>query len=154
MITNYYTLLKIDPASDLNTIKKAFRREIAIYHPDNNKSPEAKAHFEKLVEAFEILSNPEKRRNYNNLLQQDITNKPVVIEQKEQYQDWQKEAKTKSDKYRESSLIELLLLDIFVGIPIDGIIAGADALLDNSDSLLEGLGDTLGDVIGGIFDGL
>ena len=39
------------------TIKKAFRKEIAIYHPDNNASTEAREKFEQLVEAFDILSN-------------------------------------------------------------------------------------------------
>ena len=136
MITNYYTLLKIDQSADLETIKKAFRKEIAIYHPDNNSSAEARAHFEKLVEAFDILSNEDKRREYDKMLQYEATNKPVVVEQKQQYEDWQKEAKKKSKKYEGIGLEELLLLDIFVlnGDFLDGLLSGADGIFD-------GLGD-------------
>lgn len=114
MTTNYYDLLKIERSATLYDIKKAFRREIAIYHPDNNSSPEAKNHFEKLVEAFDILSDDAKRYEYNQILDDEAANKPVVIEQKQQYKEWQKEAKTKSKKYESFGLEELLLLDIFV----------------------------------------
>ena len=141
MTINYYQLLKIDKSSTLYDIKKAFRREIAIYHPDNNTSPEAKAHFEKLVEAFDILSNDAKRYKYDQMLKDEATNKPVVIEQKQEYEDWQKEAKKKSKKYRKDfSLEDLLLLDLFIlnGDVIDGIFSGADDIIDG---LTEGIGD-------------
>ena len=154
MITNYYTLLKIESSADLGTIKKAFRREIAIYHPENNTSSNAKVQFELLVEAFDVLSNSEKRKYYDELLQAQTKNKPVVIEQKQHYKEWQKEAKTKSKTYRASSLSELFLLDIFAEAGIHGLFEGSQALLEGSESLIEGLSDTLGDVIGGIFDGL
>lgn len=137
MITNYYKLLKIEESADLNAIKKAFRREIAIYHPDNNKTNEAKAHFEKLVEAFDILSDSEKRKQYDDILKYEATNKPVIIEQKQQYQEWQKESKTKSKKYSKGySLEDLLLLDIF--ILNDDLF---DGLLSGTEDLLDGLGD-------------
>ncbi|WP_296312665.1 J domain-containing protein [Winogradskyella sp. UBA3174] len=147
MMTNYYTLVKIEETADLDTIKKAFRKEITIYHPDNNTSSEAKTQFKLLVEAFEVLSKPEKRTSYNSLLKSETTNKPIVIQQKEDYQKWKKEAKTKSKTYRESSLTELFLLNIFAK-------AGFEALFFGSEKLIEGIGDTIGDVVGGIFDGL
>jgi DnaJ-class molecular chaperone len=133
MTTNYYQLLKIENSATSYDIKKAFRREIAIYHPDNNSSPEAKAHFEKLVEAFDILSDDTKRYHYDQMLKSEATNKPVVFEQKEQYKEWQKEAKKKSKKYRESySLEDLLLLDLFIlnGDVFDGLLSGAEDIFD------------------------
>ncbi|MCA0153477.1 DnaJ domain-containing protein [Winogradskyella vincentii] len=139
-MTNYYQLLKIDPKADLNDIKKAFRREVALYHPDNNKSPEAKTRFEQIVEAFDILSNPEKRKAYNEMLEFEATNKPVIIEQKEQYKDWQKEAKKKSKKWEDFGLEELLLLDIFV---LNGDILGSIF----SDNLIDGLTDDLDELL-------
>ncbi len=147
MITDYYILLKIEKSSDLKTIKKAFRKEIAIYHPDNNASHGAKAQFDLLVEAFEILSDTKKRRVYDELLKPQATNKPVVIVRDEQYKKWKEEAKTKSKTYRESSISELFLLDIFAQAGFEGLITG-------SETLIEGIGDTLGDVIGGIFDSI
>ncbi|WP_296386425.1 DnaJ domain-containing protein [Winogradskyella sp.] len=140
MITNYYTLLKIEDSADLYTIKKAFRKEIAIYHPDNNKSSDARAQFELLVEAFDVLSDSEKRSAYDKLLKSQATNKPVVMEQKEQYKEWQEEAKTKAKKYYDFDLEELLLLDLFIlnGDILDGLLSGTGDLLDG---LTEGLGD-------------
>ena len=144
---DYYKVLGVKETSTDEEIKKAFRKEITIYHPENNKTPEAKIKFDLLVEAFEVLSKQEKRASYDLLLTSKITNKPVLIEKKEAYQNWQKEAKTKSKTYRESSLTELFLLDIFAE-------AGFEALFLGTEKLIEGVGDTLGDVIGGIFDGL
>ena len=133
-MTNYYHLLNVDLKADLNTIKKAFRREVAIYHPDNNKSPEARERFEQLVEAFDILSNEEKREVYDQMLQFEATNKPVIIEKKEQYEDWKKESKKKSKKWEDFGIEELLLLDIFVldGGFLDSIFS-ADLLDDIFD---------------------
>ena len=144
---DYYKVLGVKETSTDEEIKKAFRKEITIYHPENNKTPEAKIKFDLLVEAFEVLSKQEKRASYDLLLTSKITNKPVLIEKKEAYQNWQKEAKTKSKTYSESSLTELFLLDIFAE-------AGFEALFLGTEKLIEGVGDTLGDVIGGIFDGL
>ncbi len=147
MIADYYILLKIEQSADLYTIKKAFRKEIAIYHPDNNPSPDARTQFDLLVEAFEVLSDSNKRIIYDALLNTQTNNKPLVIEQEEHYKVWQKEAKTKSKTYRESSIPELFLLDIFAQAGFEGLITG-------SETLIEGIGDTLGDVIGGIFDSI
>lgn len=143
MTTNYYHLLKIDRSATSYDVKKAFRREIAIYHPDNNNSPEAKARFEKLVEAFDILSDDAKRYQYDQLLEDEAANKPIVTEQKHQYEEWQKEAKTKSEKYRKDySLEDLLLLDLFIlnGDVLDGLFSGAGDIVDG---LTDGIGDIL-----------
>ena len=140
-MTNYYTLLNIETSADLETIKKAFRREVAIYHPEKNASPEAKEHFELLIEAFDILSDPEKRKHYDEMLASEATNKPVVIEEKEQYEEWKKEAKTKSKKYRNYTLEDLLLLDLFIlnGDIFEGLFSGADELLDGIGDIFDWL---------------
>lgn len=140
MLTNYYDLLNIPKDSDIETIKKAFRREVSLFHPDNNKSPEAKAIFNSIIEAFDVLSNPEKRKAYDKMLLNAETNKPAVIteQQEETYKEWQKEAKKKSKKSWETPLTDLLLLDLFFDISFFGI--------------FDDLGDTLGDAIGDVFD--
>ena len=140
-LVNYYTILKIDRLADLDTIKKAFRREIALYHPDKNKSEGAKAHFNLLVEGFDILSNPEKRKAYDDMLERSTTNKPILIEQKkqEQYTEWKKEAKKKSDTYWFTDLTDLLLLDLFLDV-------GLSSLFSGTESLIDGLDDSLGDI--------
>jgi molecular chaperone DnaJ len=65
-VKDYYKLLKIAHSADLNTIKKAYRQLAMQYHPDkhgNNQSTHF--YFQEIKEAYEILSNPEKRENYH-----------------------------------------------------------------------------------------
>lgn len=141
-IKNYYQILKVDQNSDLKTIKKAFRREVAIYHPENNKSPEAKSKFEDVIEAYDVLSRPKKRDSYNEMLDSQTQTELVVLEEKqeEQYKDWNKEAKRKSKKYWDSPLTELLALDLLIDLTI------VDSLLDGSDGLIDGIGDAIDSV--------
>ncbi|WP_052172569.1 J domain-containing protein [Psychroserpens jangbogonensis] len=141
-LINYYDILKVEKSADLDTIKKAFRNEIALYHPDKNKSEGAKEHFILLVEGFDILSNPEKRKAYDAMLGTSATNKPVVIEakkQEQQYTEWKKEAKKKSDTFRLTDLSDLILLDLFFDV-------GLSSLFSGSENLIDGLGDSLGDI--------
>lgn len=139
-LTNYYQLLKVSPHSDIETIKKAFRREVSLYHPENNTSPEAKAIFENLIEAFDVLSNPKKRRAYDAMLLNAKPNTPIVItqQQEETYKEWQKEAKKKSKTSWESPLTDLLLLDLFFSVGFF--------------EMFEDIGESLGDAFGDVFD--
>ena len=158
MITNYYNILNIKSSADINTIKIAFRKEIAIYHPDNNKTKEAKVKFDTVVEAFDVLSNIEKRKAYNKILMSQTENLPILVEQKENYECWLTEAKTKSKSFKESSLNDIFLLDIFTEIGVNGLILGTESMIEVTEPLIDGLSDTIGDVvgdvIGGIFDAL
>lgn len=140
-LVNYYHILNVETSADLDTIKKAFRKEIALYHHDKNESEGAKAHFNLLVEGFDILSNPEKRAAYDKMLNTSATHKPIIIEQKkqEQYTDWKKEAKKKSDTYWSTDLSELLLLDLFLDVGLSGLFSGSENLIDS-------LEDSLGDI--------
>ncbi|MCK0109262.1 J domain-containing protein [Flavobacteriaceae bacterium S0825] len=142
-IKNYYNILKVEPNSDLETIKKAFRKEIAIYHPENNKTEEAKSKFDDIIEAFDVLSIPEKRKAFDEILNNQKKNTPVVLEQKqeEQYKDWHKEAKKKSKKYRKTTLTDILALDLLLNVDVVG------GLLSETDNLIDGLSDSIGDIL-------
>lgn len=148
-IQNYYKLLKIEQRADLETIKKAFRTEIALYHPDKNTSEGAKAHFDLLVEAFDILSNSNKRKAYNGILSRVSKNSEMVessskeheLFEEWQYSEWQQEAKKKSDQYWLKDLNDLLLLDIFLEAGMTGLFSGVDSLIDGLGDSLDGIGD-------------
>lgn len=67
---NYYDLLGIDPQSSFDTLKKAYYKKAKTCHPDLfGNSLEKKQEFQLLVEAFNILSNAEKRKVYDDKLQ-------------------------------------------------------------------------------------
>lgn len=47
-------------------IKEAFRREVKLYHPDKNADPKAKDIYLKLNEAYQVLTDPDARKAYDN----------------------------------------------------------------------------------------
>ena len=66
MENDYYSLLGINSNSTFNEIKKAFRKMSLDYHPDRNKNDIEKTHiFKKINQAYEILSDPNKRKTYD-----------------------------------------------------------------------------------------
>lgn len=68
---DYYEVLGISKNSDISEIKKAFRTMAKKYHPDVNKEPDAEAKFKEVNEAYEVLSDPEKRAHYDRFGHQD-----------------------------------------------------------------------------------
>ncbi len=63
---DYYEVLGVDRGASEAEIKKAYRRLARQYHPDMNpdNKEEAAEKFKEIHEAYEVLSNPEKRRQY------------------------------------------------------------------------------------------
>jgi curved DNA-binding protein len=64
---DYYQTLGVPRDATADAIKKAFRKLARKYHPDVNKSPGAEAKFKEINEAYEVLSDPEKRKRYDTL---------------------------------------------------------------------------------------
>ena len=64
---DYYQILGVDKNSSSEDIKKAYRKLSLKYHPDKNPDniEESQKKFQELTEAFEILSDENKRRIYN-----------------------------------------------------------------------------------------
>ncbi|MFX1337457.1 MAG: molecular chaperone DnaJ [Promethearchaeota archaeon] len=63
---DYYEVLGVAKDASENDIKLAYRRLARKFHPDMNKTdPNAKSKFIEVQEAYEVLSDPEKRRNYD-----------------------------------------------------------------------------------------
>lgn len=66
MPRDYYEVLGVDREADEKEIKKAFRRLARELHPDvNGHDPEAEEKFKQAAEAYEVLSDPERRRTYD-----------------------------------------------------------------------------------------
>ncbi|MGH9748631.1 MAG: molecular chaperone DnaJ [Candidatus Polarisedimenticolia bacterium] len=63
---NYYEVLGVDPKARLADIKKAYRRLARRHHPDLNPGDKrAEERFKKISEAYDVLSDPGKRRAYD-----------------------------------------------------------------------------------------
>src|SRR6185312_2361065 len=64
--TDYYKILEISKTASPEDIKKAYRKLARKYHPDlNPKDKEANKRFQLINEANEVLSDPEKRKKYD-----------------------------------------------------------------------------------------
>ena len=61
-----YSILGIQKSTNDSDIKKAYKKLAFQYHPDKNKSEDAKTKFKDISEAYEVLLNPDKRRMYDN----------------------------------------------------------------------------------------
>jgi molecular chaperone DnaJ len=64
-LENYYNILGVQDNSDQETIKKAYRSLAKKYHPDKNKEEGAEEKFKKITEAYEVISDTEKRKEYD-----------------------------------------------------------------------------------------
>ena len=62
---DYYEVLGVSRSHTDEDIRKAFRKKALEYHPDRNKSPDAEAKFKEINEAYQVLSDPQKRAQYN-----------------------------------------------------------------------------------------
>ena len=62
---NYYDILGVDKNASPDDIKSAYRRLAKQYHPDINKDPGASEKFKEINEAYECLSDPQKKSNYD-----------------------------------------------------------------------------------------
>jgi curved DNA-binding protein len=62
---DYFKVLEVERGADAETIKRSFRKLARQYHPDVNPGDQAaEARFKEISEAYEVLSDPEKRRRY------------------------------------------------------------------------------------------
>lgn len=72
---NYYELLGVDKNASDEEIKKSYRKLAMKYHPDRNKNnPDAESKFKDIQKAYEVLSNSEKRSNYDQFGSEDGAN--------------------------------------------------------------------------------
>eukprot|EP00092_Neocalanus_flemingeri_P030357 GFUD01032955.1.p1 GENE.GFUD01032955.1~~GFUD01032955.1.p1 ORF type:complete len:527 (+),score=152.08 GFUD01032955.1:107-1687(+) len=62
---DYYKVLELARSATQEDIKKAYRKKALKFHPDKNKDPDAEEKFKEIVEAYEVLSDNEKKARYD-----------------------------------------------------------------------------------------
>jgi molecular chaperone DnaJ len=65
MSDDYYELLEVGRDASADDIKKAYRKLARQLHPDTNPDPSAEARFKAVAQAYEVLSDPDKRARYD-----------------------------------------------------------------------------------------
>jgi curved DNA-binding protein CbpA len=65
MTQDYYTLLQITPSATFSEVQKAYRALAKLYHPDRNPAPDAGLAMAAINEAYAVLSDPVRRRDYD-----------------------------------------------------------------------------------------
>ena len=65
IMVNHYETLGVEPNASQDEIKKAYRKLSFQHHPDRNKNPESNEIIQNINEAYEVLSDDEKRRHYD-----------------------------------------------------------------------------------------
>ena len=81
---NLYNVLGVAPNATDDEIKKVYRSLAMRYHPDRNDAPGAEVRFKAITKAYEVLSDPAKREEYNQTLNHRI----IVDPEAEAYELW------------------------------------------------------------------
>lgn len=66
--STYYETLGVEPKATAAEIRSAYRRLALLHHPDQSKARDAAVRFGRISEAYQVLSDPEKRREYDKEL--------------------------------------------------------------------------------------
>ena len=121
---NYYDLLGINKNASNDEIKKAYRNQAKIWHPDLNKDPKAPEMAKKINDAKEILLNEEKRKQYDIYLENYKNGIYDNLSKKQNYQNYNNnyEEKTYTKweyfifylKYYNVSIFRKIIATIFV----------------------------------------
>lgn len=65
MAKDYYRTLGLAKTATIEEIKKAYKKLALRYHPDKNKNAGAEEKFKEIAEAYEVLSDKQKRETYD-----------------------------------------------------------------------------------------
>jgi molecular chaperone DnaJ len=81
---NLYNILGVSPTASNEDIRKAYRSLAMRHHPDRNAHPTSETRFNAIKTAYEILSDPKKRTEYN----QSINNRIIIDPENEALSLW------------------------------------------------------------------
>lgn len=76
---DHYRTLGLAPTATLAEVKSAHRKLAFALHPDRNPSEEAKAAFQAAQEAYEVLADADRRRDYDDNRRRSLIENPLEV---------------------------------------------------------------------------
>ena len=74
---DHYATLGLSSSASLADIKKAFRQQASLHHPDRNTDVQAPARFRAVQEAYDVLSDDTKRQAYDDNRRRNLLDSPI-----------------------------------------------------------------------------
>ena len=75
--SDHYVALGVRTSATLADIKKAFRQQASLHHPDKNRSPDAPVRFRAVQVAYEVLSDVDRRQAYDDNRRRNLLDSPL-----------------------------------------------------------------------------
>lgn len=76
-MNDYYAILGVATTATGTEIKNAYRKKASIFHPDRNPAADAAAKFREVQQAYDTLSEPAKRHDYDENRRRSLLEKPL-----------------------------------------------------------------------------
>jgi DnaJ-class molecular chaperone len=74
---DYYAVLGIEADASATIVKNAYRKKASALHPDKNPSPDAAVKFREVQEAYDILSDEQKRQAFDENRRRSLLENPL-----------------------------------------------------------------------------
>ena len=74
---DYYRILGLQPAATAAEVRSAYRKKASALHPDRNPSERAHAAFQEVQEAYEVLSDDERRKAFDDNRRRSLIENPI-----------------------------------------------------------------------------
>ena len=76
-MSEHYAALGLKSDASLSDVKRAFRQKASQFHPDRNSDPDAPARFREVQEAYDVLSDDDKRKAYDDNRRRNLLDDPA-----------------------------------------------------------------------------
>ena len=76
-MTDHYSALGISSGATLAEVKKAFRQQASLHHPDRNSDADAPQRFRAVQQAYDVLADADKRQAYDDNRRRNLLDSPI-----------------------------------------------------------------------------